>query len=85
MIVKMPCKGRLHHTKYFKISKRVKSIPPSFKISLPIAHYYKQPMQNLKDLEERLCNMGLPGQWTEVPTDETVKAIIFTTIHEHHQ
>ena len=35
-------------------------------------------MQNLKDLEERLCNMGLPGQWTEVPTDETVKAIIKT-------
>ena len=42
-------------------------------------------MQKQKDLEERLCNMGLSGQWTEVPTDETVKAIISTTIHEQHQ
>ena len=24
--------------------------------------------------------MGLPGQWTEVPTDETAKATIFTTM-----
>ena len=80
MIVKMPRKGRLQHSKYFEVSKRVMSIPPLFKISLPIIHYYKQPLQNLKDLEERLCNLGLPGQWTEIPTDGTFRATIFTTM-----
>ena len=80
MIVKMPRKGRLHLSKYFEVSKRVKNIPPSFKVSLPIINYYKQPLQNLKDLEERLCNMGLPEQWTGIPTNERFKATIFTTM-----
>ena len=76
----MPRKGRFYQNKYFEASKRVKSIPASFKISVPLTYYYKQPLRNLEELEERVCNLGLPQQWTQVPTDKAVTGLVYTTL-----
>ena len=78
-LIEMPRKGRFYQNKYFEASKRVKSIPASFKISVLINYYHKQPLKNLDEVE-RIYNLGLPQQWTQVHTDKAVAGLVYTTM-----
>ena len=76
----MPRKARLKNMKYLRLSQRLRNV--SLNVSIPISYYYNQPLHTLKELEERLYNLGLPKEWIEVPTDDNEtapKEKIFTT------
>ena len=66
----MPCKPRIKNMKYLELSQRLRNA--SLNVSIPISYYYSQPLHTVKELEERLYNLGLPQEWIEVPNDETV-------------